>query len=93
MLEVAWSSYTAVQKIPLTIFTNTLLNLPYIGIQYTRGNIDDPLNEIILKCPLLTHLVLDGNYELHSSGLRNISSCKVLKYLEFHAAHNWTSLL
>jgi hypothetical protein len=82
MLEVAWSTYTVVQKIPLTLFINTLPNLSYIGIKHTYGNIDEPLNEIILKCPLLTHLVLEGNYELHSSGLRNISSCKVLKYLD-----------
>jgi hypothetical protein len=82
MLELARSSSTAVQKIPLTLFINTLPNLSYIGIKHTKGNIDDPLNEIILKCPLLTHLVLEGNYELHSSGLRNISSCKMLKYLD-----------
>jgi Leucine-rich repeat (LRR) protein len=82
VLEVAYSIYTAVQEIPLTIFTITLPNLSYIGIKYTCGNIDHPLNEIILKCPLLTHLVLEGNYELHSNGLRNISSCKLLKYLD-----------
>jgi Leucine-rich repeat (LRR) protein len=82
MLEVAFSKYTVLEEVPLTLFINTLPNLWYIGIKYTRGNIVDPLNEIILKCPLLTHLILEGNYKLHSSGLRNISSCKVLKYLD-----------
>jgi Leucine-rich repeat (LRR) protein len=82
MLEVQYSQYTVVQELLLKIFVNTLPNLSYIGIKYTYGNIDEPLNEIILKCPLLTHLDLEGNYELHSCGLRNISSCKVLKYLD-----------
>jgi Leucine-rich repeat (LRR) protein len=82
MLHVECSKYTLVQEIPLIFFINTLPNLRHMDIIYTYGNIDDPLNEIILKCPLLTHLDLEGNYELHSCGLRNISSCKVLKYLD-----------
>jgi hypothetical protein len=81
MLEVASSTYTVAQ-IMLTLFTNTLPNLTCIVIKYTNRYFPDPLNEIILKCPLLTHLVLEKNYQLHSSGLRNISSCKVLKYLD-----------
>jgi hypothetical protein len=73
---------TDAQNITLTLFIYTLPNLSSLCIHNTYGHIDEPLNEIILKCPLLTHLSLSGNDELHSRGLRNISSCKLLKYLK-----------
>jgi hypothetical protein len=68
--------------IPLTLFINVLPPLRYIGIHYAIGNIDTIANEIILKCPLLTHLELEGNDELPCRALRNIGSCKMLKHLD-----------
>jgi hypothetical protein len=69
-------------KIPLMLFINVLPRLTYIGIPYAVGNIDTIVNEIILKCPLLTHLDLEGNVELPCRALRNIGSCKMLKHLD-----------
>jgi Leucine-rich repeat (LRR) protein len=83
-LKALWISdcrFPAVKIIPLTLFHTTLHHLSYIGIPHTNGNINAVTNKILLRCPLLTHLDLDGN-ELHCRGLRNIGSCKMLKYLD-----------
>jgi Leucine-rich repeat (LRR) protein len=82
MLELARCRFPMLKIIPLTIFLDTLPHLSYIGISYTKGNIDDITNKIILKCPSLTHLDLEGNEELRCRALRNIGSCKMLKYLD-----------
>jgi Leucine-rich repeat (LRR) protein len=71
-----------VKKIPLTLFLETFPYLSYIGIPYAEGNIDDLTNKILLKCPSLKYLNLEGNSELHCRALRNISSCKLIKYLD-----------
>jgi hypothetical protein len=55
-----------------------------MGLCCIGGDIDDLTNIIILKCPLLTHLNLEGN-QLHYTGLRNIHSCKMLKCLDVSA--------
>jgi hypothetical protein len=55
--------------------STALSHLSYIGICHTTQNIDILTNKIILKCPLLTHLNLEGNDELHHRGLRNIRFC------------------
>jgi hypothetical protein len=65
----------------LILFHDTLSLLSYVGFSYIEGDIDDLTNTIILKCPLLTHLNLEGN-KLSYSGLINIRSCKMLKYLD-----------
>jgi hypothetical protein len=80
-LEISHYTLPTVNIIALTLFVNTLSHLSYIGLSYIRGDIDDLTNSIILKCPLLTHLNLEGN-QLHYTGLRNIYSCKMLKYLD-----------
>jgi Leucine-rich repeat (LRR) protein len=82
VLELARCRFPMLKIIPLTIFLDTLPRLNYIGISYTKANIDDITNKIILKCPLLTHLDLEGNEELRCRGFRNIRFCKMLKYLD-----------
>jgi hypothetical protein len=81
-IEISGCEFPMVTTIPLALFHDTLSQLSHIGITYTYGNIDKLTNKIILKCPLLTHLDLEGNDELHCRGLRNIRSCKMLKYLD-----------
>jgi Leucine-rich repeat (LRR) protein len=81
-LEISCCRFPMVKKIPLTLFLETFPFLSYIGIPYAEGNIDDLTNKILLKCPSLEYLNLEGNYELHCRGLRNIGSCKLLKYLD-----------
>jgi hypothetical protein len=81
-LMISDCRFPTVKIIPLTLFLNTLPQLTYIGIPYTLGNIDVITNKIILQCPLLMYLNLEGNYELHCRALRNIGSCKLLKYLD-----------
>jgi hypothetical protein len=68
--------------LPLTVFLDTLSHLSYIGISFAQGNIDDLINKIILKCPALASLDLEGNLELRCRALKNISSCKMIKYLD-----------
>jgi hypothetical protein len=82
VLQMTYCKASVVYKIPLTLFINALPRLTYLGIPYALGNIDAITNEIIQKCPLLTHLDLEGNDEFHSRGLRNIGSCKMLKCLD-----------
>jgi Leucine-rich repeat (LRR) protein len=81
-LEISGSRFPMVELVILTLFLNTLSHLSYIGICNTHGNIDAITNKIILKCPLLTHLDLEGNDELHCTGISNLSSCKMLKCLD-----------
>jgi hypothetical protein len=81
-LEISGCEFPMVKTIPLILFLYTLPQLSFIGISNTNGNIDAITNKILLKCPLLTHLDLEGNDELHCKGLRNIRSCKMLKYLD-----------
>jgi hypothetical protein len=72
----------AVRTLTLTAFHGVLSQLSYVGICYTQGNADDLVNEIILKCTALTILDLEGNFDLSFRALKNISSCKILKYLD-----------
>jgi hypothetical protein len=81
-LQVLYSKVSAIHHIVLTLFVNTLPRLTYIGILYALDDVDEITNTIILNCPLLTHLDLEGNAKLTFAGLRNIGSCKVLKYLD-----------
>jgi hypothetical protein len=83
-LEISSYTHPMANKMALTLLHNTLSHLSYIGLSYIKGNIDDLTNNIILNCPLLTHLNLEGN-QLHYKGLRNIHSCKMLKYLDVSA--------
>jgi hypothetical protein len=80
-LRVSCSSAPVVEQILATLFINTLPRLTYLGMS-TFGNIDALTNQILLQCPLLTHLSLEGNTALQSGALSNISSCKMLKYLD-----------
>jgi Leucine-rich repeat (LRR) protein len=73
------------KAIPLTLFLDTLPQMTYIGIPYGSGNIDELINRIIVTCPQLTHLDLEGNMDLRCRGLRNISCSKHLKYLDVSA--------
>jgi hypothetical protein len=82
VLHVAHCTVDLPNKIPLTLLINTLTRLTYIGIPYALGNIDEITNEIVLNFSLLTYLDLEGNDDLHCRGLRNISSCKMLKCLD-----------
>jgi hypothetical protein len=82
MLQVSYCRIPVVHKILLRLLINALPRLTYIGIPYTLGNIDIIANEIVLNCPLLTYLDLEGNDELHCRALRNIRSCKLIKYLD-----------
>jgi hypothetical protein len=81
-LQLSNCGIHTLNKISLTLFINVLPRLTYIGLPYADGNIDTIANEIILKCPLLTHLDLEGNDELECRALRNIGSCKMLKFLD-----------
>ncbi|XP_023707773.1 uncharacterized protein LOC111864631 [Cryptotermes secundus] len=80
--EMAACRLPMLKIIPLTLFLDTLSHLTLIGITYASANIDDLLNKIILKSPVLVHLDLEGNSELRCRGLRNISTCKMLKHLD-----------
>jgi hypothetical protein len=66
----------------LEVFNETLSQLSYIGVSHAYGNIDDVINKIIQKCPVLKNIDLDGNTELRCRAFRNIGSCKMLKYLD-----------
>jgi hypothetical protein len=79
-LEISLYGLPTVSNITLSIFVHTLSHLSYIGLCCIGGYIDDLTNTVILKCPLLTHLNLEEN-ALHDTGLRNIHSCKMLKYI------------
>jgi Leucine-rich repeat (LRR) protein len=82
MIEVVRCSFPMLKILPLTVFLDRLPHLTCIGISFSDGNIDDLINKIILKCPILTHLDLEGNNELRCRAFRNISCCKMLKYLD-----------
>jgi Leucine-rich repeat (LRR) protein len=83
-LEISHYVLAKQSIMPLTLILKTLSHLSYIGLSYIEGDIDDLINSIILMCPALTHLSLEGN-NLTDAGLRNIQSCKMLKYLELSA--------
>ncbi|XP_033607398.1 uncharacterized protein LOC117282321 [Cryptotermes secundus] len=83
-LEISGYTFPTANMMVLMLFHNTLSQLSYICLSYIGGNIDTITNAITLKCPLLTHLNVEGN-ELHCEGLRNIHSCKMLKYLDVSA--------
>jgi Leucine-rich repeat (LRR) protein len=83
-LEISYYELPTVRIITLTLFVSTLSHLSYIGLCCIGGYIDDLTNSIIQKCPLLTHLNLEEN-RLHYTGLRNIHSCTMLKYLDVSA--------
>jgi hypothetical protein len=44
--------------------------------------VDEVINKIILKCPALMSLDLEGKKDLRCRALRNIGSCKMMKYLD-----------
>jgi hypothetical protein len=81
-LEMTGCRLPMLKIIPLTLFLDTLSHLTAICITYACANIDDLLNKIILKSPVLEHLDLEGNAKLRCRGLRNISTCKMLKHLD-----------
>jgi hypothetical protein len=81
-LELTVCKLPMVKIIPLTLFLDTLSHLTCLSLSYSFGNIDELINKIILQCPLLTQLDLEGNPELRCRGLRNISSCKELQFLD-----------
>jgi hypothetical protein len=80
--EMATCKLPMLKIIPLTIFLDTLPHLVFLSIIDTSGKIDDLMNKIIMKCPALRNLNLQENYHLRCRGLRNISTCKMLKYLD-----------
>jgi hypothetical protein len=82
VLELPGCRFPMLKIIPLTLFLDRLSHLSYIGIPHAHANIEDLINKIIFKCPLLTHLNLEGNDELRCRALRNISCCKMLNYLD-----------
>jgi hypothetical protein len=77
ILEVERCLFPVVKQNILTLF-----HISYIGLLEPCGNISALKNKTILQCPLFTHLDLVGNYELFRGALRNIRSCKMLKYLD-----------
>jgi hypothetical protein len=79
-LQLSDCSFPAVKIILLSVFVNLLSGLMHLCITNTEGNIDAVTNRILLRCPLLRHLELQGN-ELHCRSLRNIGFCKNLKYI------------
>jgi Leucine-rich repeat (LRR) protein len=81
-LEVMVCKLPMVKIIPLTLFLDTLSHLASIALTYSFTNIDELVNKIILQCPALTKLDLEGNSELRCRSLRNISSCKEIRYLD-----------
>jgi hypothetical protein len=80
-LHISDCSFPEVKIIPLTIFADILPRLLYFRITNSIGNITSVTNKILLRCPLLINLDLQGN-ELRFRGLRNIGFCKHLKYLD-----------
>jgi hypothetical protein len=82
LIEVIGCELSTLKILYLTVFLDRLSHLTYIGISFANGNIDDLINKIILRCPILTHLDLEGNDELRCRAFRNISCCKMLKYLD-----------
>lgn len=82
MLELSRCRFPLLKIVPLTIFLSTLCRLTYVGITYAATNIGDLTNKIMLKCPSLTHLDLEGNDDLRCRGFRNVRSCKMLKVLD-----------
>jgi hypothetical protein len=82
VFQVYFCSFEMLNVLYLTVFHETLSQLSYIGICFAPGNIDGLINKIILKCPLLKNLELQGNLELRCRALKNISSCKLIKYLD-----------
>jgi hypothetical protein len=80
--EMAICKLPMLKIIPLTIFLDTLPHLVFLAITNTSGTIDDLMNKIIMKCPALKSLDLDGNHRLRCRALRNISTCKMLNYLD-----------
>jgi hypothetical protein len=82
MLVFTCCKFPLVKKIPLTLFPETFSQLTYIGLPVTSGNISALINKILVKCPFLTHLTLEGNSELHCRGFKNIRSCKMLNCLD-----------
>jgi hypothetical protein len=81
-LEVACCRLPMLKVIPLTLFVNTLSHLTGVRIIFASGSIDDLMNKILTKCPLLTVLHLEGNLELTCKGFRNIRYCTLLKSLD-----------
>jgi hypothetical protein len=73
-LEISGYIFATVNAMALKLFHNTLPHLLYIGLS----------NNILLMCPLLMHLNLEGS-QVHYRGLRNIHYCKMLKYLNVSA--------
>jgi hypothetical protein len=68
-------------SMPLPLSPKALSQLSNIRLYHITGDIDGLTNRIILMYPALTHLSLEGN-DLTDAGLRNIHSCKMLKYLD-----------
>jgi hypothetical protein len=81
-LELSVCKLPMIKIIPLTLFLDTLPNLTCLSLSYSFLNIDELTNKIILQCPLLKELDLEGNPQLRSRGLRNIRSCKELRFLD-----------
>jgi hypothetical protein len=79
MLEVHHCLSYVEKQIILTLFHDMLFHLADIGIPSTHGDIHALLNTITLKCPLLTHLYLEGN--LHTSATEaNIYEIKLSSF-------------
>jgi hypothetical protein len=81
-LHMLKCKFPELKTLPLTTFHDTLPQLSYFGMAYAHGNVEELINKIILKCSVLVSLNLEGNYELRCRALRNIGSCKMLKYLD-----------
>jgi hypothetical protein len=82
MLELSQCRLPVLKIIPLTLFRATLSHVTYVGITYALANIDDLTKKIIMNCPSVKHLDLEGNDELHCRGLRTLHSCKMLTHLD-----------
>jgi Leucine-rich repeat (LRR) protein len=82
MLVFTYCKFPMVKKIPLTLFSEIIFQLSYIGLPLTLGNINALMNKILVKSPSLARLSLEGNFQLYCRGLKNIRSCKSLTCLD-----------
>jgi hypothetical protein len=82
VFQVLKCKFPTIKTFFLTVFHDKLSQLSYVGICFAQGHIDDLIKKIIRKCPALANLDLEGNLELRCRALKNISPCKMIKYLD-----------
>jgi Leucine-rich repeat (LRR) protein len=82
ILEISRCRLPVLKIIPLTLFRATLSHLTYVGITYALADINDLMKKIMMHCPSMTHLDLEGNNGLDCRGLRALHSCEMLRHLD-----------